>query len=110
MRRTGNQPEFEGLDEPERFLHLRSRVQRIMADNETQAQQIERLRKQVEDFTTREAALRERADREEEARTRYETQINALPRNAKQYMHPLLTVPESAILIPTSNFEIKPNF
>ena len=25
-------------------------------------------------------------------------------------MHPALTVPESAILIPASNFEIKPNF
>ena len=63
MRRTDRTP-IDPLLEPERFFHLQQRLRRrLMATpthNEnlvplTPAQELEQLRQQIEDFTTREA-------------------------------------------------------
>ena len=63
MRRSGQSPEFDGLDEPERLLHIRARLQRAMAVAETQEQLIERL---TRDLAARDAALAtERAEKEQ---------------------------------------------
>ena len=41
-----------------------------------------------------------------------QVKVDAVPKNAQQYMHPELHVPESAIVLPThpQNYEIKTHF
>lgn len=101
--------------EPERSFHRRLREARTMGDNTGNngnngnnanvAMEMAELRRQMEQF-------RLAAEREREATARLRQQLDAIPRNAKQYMHPELRVPESAIVLPEieRNFEIKSHF
>ena len=64
MRRSGQPPEFYGLDEPERLLHIRAKLQRAMAAAETQEQLIARLTREL---AAKDAAIAtEKAAREQE--------------------------------------------
>ena len=54
MRRSGQTPEFDALDKPERLFHIRAKLQRAMAAAETQEQLIERL---TMDLAASDAAL-----------------------------------------------------
>ena len=110
MCRSGQPPEFDGLDELERLLHIRARLQRAMAVAETQEQLIERL---TRDLATRDAALAtERAEKEQanERARQAEGVLAQYPLTAEDYMHPTLVVPESAILIPENSYEIRTQF
>ena len=103
MRRSGIPPEYYGLDEPERLLHIRTRLQRAMAAAETQEQLIARL--------TRELAAKDAAiATEKAAREQAQAELSQYPTTAEDYMHPTLVVPESAILIPDNSFEIRTQF
>ena len=89
MRRSDRGPILEPINEPERFYHLRNKAIRIMADNETQAEIIERLRKEIEDHNVTiaaeraaAAAERARADREEDARRQAQERLNQYPQTA----------------------------
>ena len=103
MHRSGQTPEFDALDEPERYLHIHSKLKRIMAAAETQEQLIARL--------TRELAAKDAVIAAEKAgREQAETELAQYPTIAEDYMHPTLVVPESAILIPENSFEIRTQF
>ena len=107
MRRSGQPPEFDGLDEPERLLYIRARLQRAMAVAETQEQLMARL---TRDLATTDAALateRVEKDQANERVRQAEDMLAQYPTTAEDYMHPTLVVPESAILIPENSFEIR---
>ena len=104
--------ELEFVSDPESILKEARRRKRMenqaLHVNEELAQlRAEMARLQLERDNQEEVARRER-----EQRMRAEAQLNALPRNARQYMHPELRVPEPAILLPevAKNFEIKTQF
>ena len=68
--------------------------------------QMAELRRQNEEM---QQALREA----NEARAALQTQVDAVPQNAQQYMLPEMRLPKSAIVLPrlaARNFEIKPKF
>ena len=59
------------------------------------------------------AELRRQLQEANAARAALQMQVDSIPRNAQQYMHPELHVPDPAIVLPrhpTGNYEIKPNF
>ena len=105
MRRADRIIEFEALDEPERYFHLRERLKGIMAERETLEETVERLQRENQE------ANRAREQEAERAR-QAEEQLARIPRNARQYMHPPLRVPASPIVFPDApaNFEIKTSF
>lgn len=90
---------------PKRSFHRRLREQRAMGDAETLAQQMEELRAQMQ-------RLQANRDTQVAAAHRFQEQLNAIPRNAKQYVHPELRVPESVIVLLEIDrtFEIKSHF
>ena len=110
MRRSGQTPEFDALDEPERLFHIRTKLLRAMAAAETQEQLIARLTRELAErdaaINTKDAAIAaERAAREQA-----QAELAQYPTTAEDYMHPTLVVPESAILIPENSFEIRTQF
>ena len=83
-----------------------------MADAEALAQQMEQLRAQMERMQMERNAQEAALHWEREVAARLQQQLDVIPRNAKQYMHPELRVPESAIVLPAFEraFEIKSHF
>ena len=76
-----------------------------MATAEEMARELEILRTQME-------ALKAEKDGADADKARLQEELNAYPRNAKEYMHPELRVPESPIVLPAIEkpFEIKSQF
>jgi hypothetical protein len=105
-----NNPLFDS--EPERSFHRRLRENQAMATAEELAAQMAELRLQMEAMQRDRNTAAVEAQHEREAAARLQEQLNAIPRNAKQYMHPELRVPESAIVLPeiARTFEIKSHF
>ena len=75
--------------------------------------QIEELQRAAATSAATAAANAATARAEAQARAALQAQLDTIPRNAQQYMHPELRIPESAIVLPTNNarnFEIKSHF
>ena len=94
--RRSQDPLIEPFPEPERILRRRHRNRRM----ENQGiDEMADLRRRFEEMQLANAAL--------------QAQVDAVPQNAREYMHPELKVPEPAIVLPTMNahhFEMKTNF
>ena len=110
MHRSGQTPEFDALDEPERYLHIHSKLKRIMAAAETQEQLVARLTRELAARDAAIAAKDAAIAAERAAREQAQAELAQYPTTAEDYMHPTLVVPESAILIPNNSFEIRTQF
>ena len=75
MRRSGHPPEFDALDDPERLIHVHSRLKRAMATAETQAELIERLQRELAAKDTALAAERPGWQQEAERRRQAEAEL-----------------------------------
>ena len=98
------------VSDPESIIKQARKKERMadrLRDEEVERMRADMARMQIE-MANRDAEAR----REREQRIRLEAQINTQPRNARQYMHPELKVPEPAIVLPevSRNFEIKTQF
>ena len=102
--------ELDFVCDPESILR-QARKKKRMAD-QARDEEFERLRAEMARMQIEMANRDAEARREREQRIRLEAQINTQPRNARQYMHPELKVPEPAIVLPevARNFEIKTQF
>ena len=88
-----------------------------MTNEESMQQVLERLRKQVEEFNierTQHAQAQQRMttryDWEVQARREAQELLSQIPQNAKEYLHPILAVPESPIVLHNVSFEVKTSF
>ena len=83
MRRSGQPPEFDPLDDPEHVLHIHSKLKRAMAAAETQEQLIERLQREL---AAKDAALAtERAGRGQEAERARQAEAKLVLRRWEHY-------------------------
>ena len=94
QRRSSSDPLVEPNPEPERLFGRRARRRRRMAQENENAE----LRRLLQEARLANNAL--------------QTIVDSVPKNAQQYMHPELHVPESAIVLPRhpNNYEIKTHF
>jgi len=94
QRRSSSDPLVEPNPEPERLLGKRARRRKRMAQEDA----MEALRRQLHEMTV--------------AKQELQIKVDAVPKNAQQYMHPELHVPKSAIVLPAhpQNYEIKTQF
>ena len=99
--------EFDFVCDPESIFKQARKKKRMenqaQHDDDVARMRADMARMQLE-MENRDAKMR----REREQRLRLEAQLNTQPRNARQYMHPELKVPEPAIVLPevSKNFEI----
>ena len=102
--------EFDFVCDPESIIK-QARKKKRMAD-QARDEEVERMRADMARMQIEMANRDAEARREREQRMRLEAQINTQPRNARQYMHPELKVPEPAIVFRevSRNFEIKTQF
>ena len=112
------QPPLLFTPEPEREYLGRRRRRRMGDEVENGgAPTVEELMRQIDALNLRNREVEEENQAAVLAKEAAEAEAERLrtlgPQNAQQYMHPMLRVPDSAIILPTlgpRGFEIKPHF